>query len=126
MICENSKDRLRCLCGKRPPKENNKVRREQNIVTRVDDDGRRRAHLARERRGGVMPKESTRLRDLAAGSLRAGRATSDPFLRQTCFGVAAAYKRFALGAELAEGATLRSQGRPSLERRPRVSGLGPV
>jgi hypothetical protein len=73
-----------------------------------------------------MSKDSTRLRDLAAGSFREGRASSDLIFRQTCFGVAAAYKRFALGVELAEGGPLRSQGRPSLEHRPRVSGLGPV
>jgi len=76
-----------------------------------------------ERRSGVMSKESARLRDLAAESLRAGRASSDPVFRQTCFGVAAAYKRFALGVEMLEGGPLRSQGRRWLERRPRASGL---
>jgi hypothetical protein len=94
----------------------------ESIVTEVDDNGRRRAHSREERRSGVMSKESARLRNLAAGSLRAGRASSDPFLRQTCFGVAAAYKRFALGVEMLEGGPLRSQGRRSLERRPRASG----
>jgi hypothetical protein len=73
-----------------------------------------------------MSKESARLRDLSAQSLRKGRASSDAMFRQTWFGVAAAYKRFALGQEMVERERLRSQSRPSLERRPRVSGLGPV
>lgn len=73
-----------------------------------------------------MSKDSARLRDLAARSLREGRASSDPIFRQTCFGVAAAYKRFALGRETIEGEPLRSQCRPSVGRRPRVSGLGPI
>jgi hypothetical protein len=92
-------------------------------MTEVDNN-----RLLRRVRSGAwsasdMSKDSARLRDLAARSFREGRASSDPIFRLTCFGVAAAYKRFALGEEMLGGGPLRSLCRPSVERRPRVSGL---
>jgi hypothetical protein len=60
---------------------------------------------------GRMSKDSEKFRAMAARSLRAARATSDAAFRQTCFGVAAIYKRLALEDEILKGERQRSGSR---------------
>ena len=62
---------------------------------------------ATERR--LVSKDSEKFRHMAARALRAGRATSDATFRQTCFGVAAVYKRLALEDEILKGERQRSR-----------------
>jgi len=55
-----------------------------------------------------VSRDSEKFRYMAARSLRAARATSDAAFRQTCFGVAAIYKRLALDDEILTGERQRS------------------
>jgi hypothetical protein len=55
-----------------------------------------------------VSKDSDKFRNMAARSLRAARATSDAAFGQTCFGVAAIYKRLALEDEILRGDRQRS------------------
>jgi hypothetical protein len=55
-----------------------------------------------------VSENSGKFRNMAARSLRAARATSDAAFRQTCFGVAAIYKRLALEDEILKGERQRS------------------
>jgi hypothetical protein len=57
---------------------------------------------------GRVTDDSEKFRNMAARSLRAARATSDAAFRQTCFGVAAIYKRLALEDEILKGERQRS------------------
>src|SRR5262249_11576317 len=58
---------------------------------------------------------------MAARSLRAARATSDAAFRQTCFGVAAIYKRLALEDEILRGDRQRSGPRNMEQLLPQAS-----
>ena len=60
--------------------------------------------------GRQVSKDSERFREMAAKALRAARASPDPW-RQTCFGVAAFYKRLALDDEILKGERQRSPSR---------------
>ena len=60
---------------------------------------------------GRVSKDSDKFRNMAARSLRAARATSDAAFRQTCFGVAAIYKRLALEDEILRDDRQRSRPR---------------
>ena len=69
---------------------------------------------------GRVSKDSEKFRYMAARSLRAARATSDAAFRQTCFGVAAIYKRLALEDEILKGKRRRSEPRKMVQLLPQA------